>query len=132
MLRSRAGQTGFTLIEVLVVIAVIAILTAIVIPMYLNARAKASNASVKEGVHTIAIGIETYAADNHDTYPVVTAVAQGGAVGALVDSWPTNPWTNAYMAHTSSSAMGDYAYSVTSTGFSLVGYGPSGAVIAVP
>jgi len=132
MARSRARQTGFTLIELLVVIVVIGILAAIVIPMYLNARAKAANASVKEGVHTIQVGIETYATDNHDTYPVVAAVARGGAVGALIDSWPVNPWTHVDMSHTTSAAMGDYAYSLTSTGFALVGYGNLGAVIAVP
>ncbi len=35
--------------------------------MYLGQRARAKDASVKEGVHTVLVGIQSYAADNEDT-----------------------------------------------------------------
>ena len=88
------SQAAFTLIELLIVIIIIGILAAIAIPMYLNQRSKAKDASVKEGVHSLQIGIQTWATDNNDQYPAVGLVAKSGTnvVGQYVDQWPTNPY----------------------------------------
>ena len=116
---------GFTLIELLIVIIIIGILAAIAIPMFLNQRDKAKNAAVKGGVHTIELGIASYAIDHGDLYPDVTEVDQAGAVGAQVDNWPKNPWTTAYMVDVGTATThGDYSYSTgpARTSFSLAGH----------
>ena len=66
-------EEGFTLIELLIVIIIIGILAAIAIPMFLGQRDKAKESAVKEGVHSIQIGVQSYAVDNQDTYPATGA-----------------------------------------------------------
>lgn len=51
-------QAGFTLIELMIVVAIIAILAAVAIPNFLRARAKASFSGCMEQLKNIASGME--------------------------------------------------------------------------
>ena len=86
-------EGGFTLIELLVVIIIIGILAAIAIPVFLNQRKKAVDASEKSDLRTLANQMETYFTD-FQIYPAASTVTQAGntvTVGTGGDTVKTSP-----------------------------------------
>jgi len=131
MMRFVKKQQGFTLIELLIVIIIIGILAAIAIPMYLGQRNKAKDASVKEGVHTIQIGVQSYATDNNDLYPAGgTAGALKTQVGSYVDKWPQNPFGTGDLQQGTAAGSYNYTQGASSTSYTLVGNLSSGTFTA--
>lgn len=68
-------ESGFTLIEILVVILIIGILAAIAIPVFLNQRQVAIDAGVKSDVKNTAMAIQTYLSSHpNESFAPVTEV----------------------------------------------------------
>lgn len=62
-------KNAFTLIELLIVVAIIAILAAIAVPNFLEAQTRAKISRVKADFRTVATGAQTYTLD-HNKFPV--------------------------------------------------------------
>jgi len=61
-------RKGFTLIEIVIVAAVIGTLAAVAVPMYAGSKDKAYVAAMKADLHIVALYEEQFAAENHGQY----------------------------------------------------------------
>jgi len=79
----KTAQHAFTLIELLIVVAIIAILAAIAVPNFLEAQTRAKVARATADMRSIATALESYRVDGN-RYPTMIERGFGGGVAPLV------------------------------------------------
>ena len=82
-------KAGFTLVEIMIVVAIIGLLAAIAIPAFFNQRNKAKDADAKSSVRTAETAMETFATDNNGKYTGV-AVADLTTIEPTLNNAGTN------------------------------------------
>lgn len=123
------AKSGFTLVEILIVVVILGILAAIVIPQFTNASSEAKLSNLKSNLQAVRAQIELYKIRNEDHSPTVASfesdmtTRDANMNGPYLQCIPENPYTNTNTVATWNSAGATDAWELDETG-AISGLGP--------
>lgn len=102
MLKTRKAR-GFSLVELLTVVIVLALLATVAMPNFVAAMQKSHSATVKGSMRTVQIAAESYLCNTDESYPVDCGNGPNGCgpffpggsgvIGGQIGAYPYNPIT---------------------------------------
>ncbi|MGH7399107.1 MAG: type IV pilin protein [Candidatus Rokuibacteriota bacterium] len=123
--RARSAERGFTLVELMVVVAVIGVLSTIAIPLYVNVQARGRIAKAQGDSRTLASAVSVYGAHMGSiptTLGQLTTIAtnaQGLRAGPFVAVVPVAPGGWSTYSYAPNVSAGTYTITAAGDGTSV-------------
>ena len=126
---NRSARAGLTLVEMIVVLAIIALVAVLIVPNVIGRPDQARVTVAKTDLRTIAAALRIYRLDNGDypttdqglqalvSRPTTPPEPRAWAADGYLPELPTDPWGNPYV----------YRSPGRTGGFDLMSYGKDGA-----
>jgi general secretion pathway protein G len=86
----RKRETGFTLVELMIVMAIISVLAAVAIPSFISSIKSAKEAALKEDLHVMRDAIDSYTMDKNKAPQSLDDLVQSGYLKTI----PIDPMTH--------------------------------------
>ena len=82
---TKKQDAGFTLVELMIVMAIIGVLAMVAVPSYISAIKHAREAVLKEDLHTLRAAIDSYTMDKQKAPQALDDLIQDGYLKAVPD-----------------------------------------------